>query len=352
MGARPSEKQLAARVQVALAELLDVPKSEVKVDKGGAPEADLLVQAGRHALVVDVLGTVSAGPLVTHAERVTAAARRLRRKATPLLVVPFMTEAGRRVCKGAGVSWFDLSGNAHIIAPGLHIIVDGQLNRFRSPGRPTSIFAPKSSRVVRWLLMHPEQALSQREIARATDMSEGFVSRIASRLEADSYVVRESSGALRVKDPVLLLGAWQAEYRFDRHMLVQGHVAARSGDALTRFVSDTLSAASVEHAATGLSAAWQFSHFASFRIATFFLTDFPSDELRESLGFREEARGANLWLVIPNDVGVFHGAVVHEGVRCVHPVQTYVDLKGHPERASEAAEHLRAELFSSWRYDD
>jgi hypothetical protein len=257
--------------------------------------------------------------------------------------VPFMTDAGRRACEGARLPWFDLSGNAHIVAPGLRVIVDGRPNRFRGPGRPASIFAPKSARVVRWLLEHPQQALTQREIARATDMTEGFVSRIASRLEHDSYVLREPNGALRVKDPQLLLDAWRDEYRFDKHTIIQGHVAARSGDALTRSVSDTLSATSVEHAATGLSAAWQLTHFAVFRIATFFVAEPPSTAVREKLGFREEARGANLWLVVPNDVGVFHGAEPREGVRCVHPVQAYVDLKAHPERAPEAAERLRSE---------
>lgn len=74
-----------------------------------------------------------------------------------------------------------------------------------------------------------------------------------------------------------------------------------------------------------------------------------SDGLRASLGFREEPRGANLWLVVPSDVGVFQGAAEQGGVRCVHPVQAYVDLKAHPERAAEAAEHLRAELLASWR---
>ncbi len=53
--------------------------------------------------------------------------------------------------------------------------------------------------------------------------------------------------------------------------------------------------------------------------ATFFLDDVPSEELRERLGFREEPRGANLWLVIPNDLGVFQGAELRDGVRCVHP---------------------------------
>lgn len=334
-----------------MAGILAVPAREIQVEQGGAPDADLLVRAADHAFVIDVLGSVAPGSVVAHAERVTAAAKRLRRKATPLLAVPFMTEAGRRACEGARVPWFDLSGNAHIVIPGLRVIIDGRPNRFRRPGRPSSVFAPKSARVARWLLMHAGQAVTQRELARATDMDEGFVSRIVSRLVGDSYVVREDGGALRVKNLALLLDAWQAEYRFDRHTLIQGSVAARSGDALTHLVADTFAAEGIEHAATGLSAAWQISQFASFRIATFFVTEPPSAETRAKLGFREEARGANLWLVVPNDIGVLHGAAERGGVRCVHPVQDYVDLKGHPERAKEAADHLREELLASWRRD-
>ncbi|MBN2192202.1 MAG: MarR family transcriptional regulator [Polyangiaceae bacterium] len=348
MAVRPTEKQLAAEVPAALASLLDVPQEDVEVAAGS--EADLLVSAAGHSFVVEVLGAASPGALAAHASQVAAAARRQRRKAVPLVVVPFMGDAGRRVCEAASIPWFDLSGNAHIVAPGLRIIVDGRPNRFRGPGRPASIFAPKSARVVRWLLEKEGRALTQREIARATDMTDGFVSRIASRLEHESYVLREPGGALRVKDPVLLLDAWREEYRFDKHVLLQGHVAARSGDALARFVGDTLAEGSIEHAATGLAAAWQMTHFAAFRIATFFLVESPSKELREKLGFREDARGANLWLVLPNDAGVFHGAETRDGLRCVHPVQAYVDLKAHPERATEAAERLRSELLS-WRHD-
>lgn len=339
---------MVARVPRALADLLGIPLGEVKVLRDGASPADLLVQVAGYTLVVDILAKSAPGPIVAHAQRVVEAAKRLRRKAIPLLVVPFMTEAGRRACEALSTSWLDLSGNAHIVGPGLRIVVKGQPNGFSVPGRPESIFAPKSARVVRWLLMHTREEMTQREIARATDMSEGFVSRIASRLERDNYVVRKRKGALRVTDPSLLLDAWWAEYRFDRHTRMQGHVPARSGDALTRFVGDTLSAAGAQHAATGLSAAWQLSHFASFRIATFFIAEPLSEALRATLGFREEARGANLWFVLPNDVGVFQGAGSFNGVRCVHPVQAYVDLSGHPERADEAAVELRAQIISHW----
>ena len=48
---------------------------------------------------------------------------------------------------------------------------------------------------------------------------------------------------------------------------------------------------------------------------------------------------------MPNDEGVFQGAVEREGIPCVHPVQVYLDLKDHPERSAEAAEALRKKLL-------
>lgn len=43
-----------------------------------------------------------------------------------------------------------------------------------------------------------------------------------------------------------MLDAWREAYQFGKHTLIQGHVAARSGDALARFVGDTLAAEKFE----------------------------------------------------------------------------------------------------------
>ena len=72
-----------------------------------------------------------------------------------------------------------------------------------------------------------------------------------------------------------------------------------------------------------------------------------SKELINSLVFREEERGSNVWFVVPKDEGVFHGSKKVEGIDCAHPVQVYLDLSGHPERAIEAADNLRNE-FLNW----
>ena len=348
MGSRSEHYRLAAKVPEILAGLLGVSLDDVKVRMEDPSGADLVLKGAGHTFVVEFKKSTSAALIAAAVKQVQVHRKRIGERAVPLIAVPFMGEVGRRVCDEAEVGWLDLSGNAHIIAGSIRIIVYGKPNLFRSAGRPPNLFAPKSSRVIRWLLIHPDKSFTQREIARSTGTDEGFVSRIVSRLEREGYIVREDKSAIRPKDPALLLDAWRESYQFSKHTIYQGHVAARAGDALLKFACDTLAKQNAEHAATGLAAAWAFTRFAAFRIATVYLADDPSNELIEKLTFREDPRGANLWLVVPNDAGVFHGAVEKDGIRCVHPVQAYIDLKGHPERASEAAERLRSE-FPNWR---
>jgi len=161
-------------------------------------------------------------------------------------------------------------------------------------------------------------------------------------------VARDGRGALRVAKPDALLDAFREAYDFGKHAVARGHIAARSGDVLLRRLAASLKRSNVEHAATGLGAAWLSSGFAAFRLVTVYLREPASAAQLEEIGFREEPRGANVWLVVPNDEGVFHGASEREGVPCVHPVQVYLDLKDHPERADEAATRLRSELLT-WR---
>ena len=154
------------------------------------------------------------------------------------------------------------------------------------------------------------------------------------------------------RNPDLLLDAWHEVYDFTKHHALRGHVAARSGDALLRHLVASLNRASVPYAATGLAAAWSLGRYAGFRTASVYLGEEPSPDLIAALSFREDARGANVWLVVPNDEGVFHGATTtRDGVTCVHPVQAYLDLHAHPERAVDIAQELRSEHLHWTRGD-
>ncbi len=261
-----------------------------------------------------------------------------------LLVVPYMGAAARAHCEQNSVAWMDLSGNARIVAPGIFYQDLGHPNRFRRPGRPESAFGPKGSRVARQLLLDPDARLRQRTLAEATGLNEGHVSRVVGKLVDTGLVERSSEGA-KVVDADILLDSWSEEYRFDRHTVIPGHVAARSGVELAGSLDERLDHIGVSHAATGLPAAWLLTRHAGFRLATVYVADFPSAGMMSDLGFREEPRGANTWLVVPNDDGVFHGVCRVDGVQCAHPVQVYLDLKSHPERSQEAADELRSQLL-------
>jgi len=180
-----------------------------------------------------------------------------------------------------------------------------------------------------------------REGAKASGLNEGHVSRIVARLLDDQLVVRTEGRRFRVHDPNLLLDSWREAADFRGHRVLKGHVAARSGDELLRLLAHNLPPLRMEYAATGLAAAWAYDHFAMFRLATLYVREWPALDKLETLGFREESTGSNLWLVLPNDDGVFEGGREVDGIPCVHPVQVYVDLKDQPERAEEASEHLK-----------
>jgi hypothetical protein len=259
-----------------------------------------------------------------------------------------MGEVGKRLCADGGVSWFDLSGNAHVVAPGLRIVIEGKPNRFVRRGRPSTAFAPKSARIARRLLIEPERHFRQQELARETGLDDGFTSRIVRRLEEDSLVQRSKDGTVCVRDPDVLLDTWAEVYSFGKHTILRGHVSARSSEEVVTRIATTFKQHKIQHAVTGLAAAWQLTEFASFRLVSFFVASAPTDAVLKAVGFREEPKGANVWLVVPVDEGVFDGARLVRKIDTVHPVQAYLDLGAHPERATDAAGELRARCLQ-WR---
>jgi Transcriptional regulator, AbiEi antitoxin, Type IV TA system len=349
-------QRLVKEVPKRLAELLAMPQSRVKVQRqpvarrGKAAEVDLLVSAGDFNFVVECKATGQAASVAMAVRSVRKFAEQLKKKAIPLVAVPYMGEVGQRMCEEAKVCWLDLSGNAYLVGPSLRVNIEGKPNQFKRLGRPRSVFAPKSARIARWLLMEPARAFTQRELAKASGLDEGFTSRIVRQLEEQRLVARNVDGGVKVADFDAMLDAWREVYDFSKHHIVRGHIAARSSDEILRRISEQLKSRKLEHAATGLAGAWLLNQFTGFRLVVFYVMQIPSAAARQALGFHEEQRGENVWLVVPNDEGVFHGAAEREGVRCVHPVQVYLDLKDHPERSTEAAEQLRAKLLRRDRH--
>jgi DNA-binding MarR family transcriptional regulator len=347
-----SHKEFAAAMIRRLQELLAPDHKRLRIKPLGNADSkntgvDLIVNKGNLTFVVGSKSSGDAASVTMATQRIKKHAQHLRTKGIPVLAVTYMGEVGRRICKEQDVSWLDLSGNASICAPpGLFIHVEGKPNQFKRVGRPASVFAPKSSRVVRCLLIEPGRRYTQRELAKAAGLDEGFVSRIVRQLERDELIERDKKNAVKVANFGAMLDAWREAYDFSKHHIVRGHIAARSSDEVLRQLAEDLKREKLEHAATVSAGAWLVNQFAGFRLVVFYVAQVPTDDVRQAIRFREESSGENVWLVVPNDEGVFQGTTVRQGIRCAHPVQIYVDLKSQPERAAEAADHLHDQLLN------
>ena len=344
----PRESVAIRQVLERLAEIFGVSElaegTNIAVHSDDGRQRDAVFAARGLSLVVEWKRSGSIGHVAAAIRQLDMFKHSFPHEVIPLLAVPYMGEAAQELCAQAELPWLDLSGNARIIVPGIFYQNLGHPNRFRRVGRPESAFGPKGARITRRLLMEPAKPVKQRTIASITGLNEGHTSRIVGKLLEAGLVNRGEDG-ISVTDSNALLAAWRDDYRFDRHHVIRGHIASGGGDQLIQAISEVLSRIEEPYAATALPAAWMWTRYAGFRLATVYLPTLPSAELKEELGFREEARGANTWLVVPYDEGVFDGAEFVDGIRCVHPVQAYVDLKNHPERAAEAAEELRRRLL-------
>ncbi|MAQ95628.1 MAG: hypothetical protein CMM84_19140 [Rhodothermaceae bacterium] len=266
--------------------------------------------------------------------------------AVRIVVVPFMSPAGRERCEASGVSWIDLSGNARVrIQRGdlrVAVHIEGKPDAFRGPGRPRNAFAPKAARVVRLLLADPARRWTQSDIARAADLGPGYVSRIVRHLEDERLLDRDDDRAVWPPDPGLLLDAWADADAF-RHEVLTGHVPGRSGEERARRLQDALADHGLGHAFTGLAAAWAYTHAAAFRSVSCYVTGAAAARSRAlaDAGFRADTSAPNTRVLLPADGGVFDGARTASGLECVSPVQAVVDLAHEPERAAEFREALR-----------
>jgi len=328
-----------------LEELLGVEAHQADVAGQREEDFDAVVEAGDEVFLVELKRSGSPASMASAVPRLRAAAARRGPSASPLLVVPYMPPTAGELASKNGVSWLDLSGNAHIRTPRTLVRIEGRPNRYKRRGRPSTPFAPKASRLVRWFLMHPGESATQQQLAVETQVDQAQVSRTARVLLEQALLQRNDDGSLRAPNLALLLDAWRAEYQFDRHHIVEGHVPGRSGqDTLERLVN-AMRDHELRYALTGLAAAWLLTEYASFRLVTAFVPDPIPKGVLDAVGFRPGRRGANVWLVTPNDEGVFAGATEVGVAVCAHPVQVYLDLAAQPERAGEAAEELRQRLL-------
>lgn len=262
-------------------------------------------------------------------------------RAYPVVVAPFISPASAEICKEAGVGFADLAGNCHLAFGRVYIEKSATENPFRKRRVQRSLFAIKSTRVLRLLLAEPHRVWRVAQLAEHAQVSLGQVSNLRKRLLDEEWAVIEKGG-LRLSKPRELLAAWRQAYRLDPARSESCYTLLH-GEELDKALRAALAEAGRgQHAVlASYSAGRWLAPFA--RVASLYLyaDEQGAAALRKHLKLEPPGKGANMSLMQPKDEGVFLDRVeAAKGIWCTSPIQTYLDLAVSGERAVEAAEHL------------
>ena len=332
-----------SEARAALAALLGAaaPLSPLELREGDEPLAELKLEGFSFLLCwrsqTNLLALSGAFEMLGASEVLGASAER----PLPLIVVPFMGPSGRERCAEAGIGWFDLSGNADFKAPGLRVLVRGEENRFKRRGRPTNLFASKRARVLRWLLLNPDQRPTQRALASELALDEGYLSKIVSAFIGEGILTRDEERRLMLCAPELLLEAWRDRYDPAQHeLLYEGRLGKTASP--TQTLGALLERHRIHYVFTGSAGASLFGASAPPSQVELFLESPPPPELLTELRAlapvaHAEASDAHLEcslrLLSPKDESVFWGSVERRGLSVAHPIQLLLDLKEGPQDA-------------------
>lgn len=258
-----------------------------------------------------------------------------------VVAAPYVSERVADICREHRLGYIDAAGNCHLAAPGFHVHVEGVRNQSPDTRAAENLFAPKSSRIVRLLLEHPDRTWTVKDLAGEAHVSMGLASRLKHKLIAEAFVEASSRG-LRVRQPEKLLEAWAAAYtNTARAIAVYGMDETRTFE---RRVSQWCARHAVQHALAEFSAAARWSPMVRHQRAAVYIREPRTRDvvgpLMQELDLKEVDSGASAILWVTDDEAVFFNSHDRDGEQVVSPLQAYLDLTRNPARGREAADEL------------
>jgi len=202
----------------------------------------------------------------------------------------------------------------------------------------TNPFATKSTRLARRLLSCPDRSWKQAELVEQTGLNAGLVSRLLNHFVRIGWATGQRAD-WRLTDPDALLDAWaEADDWAKRTTLFQYSTLERDLDALAR---RTVGLPGVHVALTQWFAAQLRYAYAEVPVVSAYVDRLPGTDALEELGFNEVLSGGRVWLILPDDPGVFQAGQVVNDLPLVSDVQIYLDLLQVGLRGPDQAKALR-----------
>lgn len=312
----------------------------------GPLEADLILEVStplghRRELYLEVKDTLLPSRVRESLRQIKTAIPK-RSQGYPVLASKFLSPRVREICREEGVGYLDLAGNCLLRFEDFHLEKAVDKNPFPHPGRPASLFAPVSSRILRAFLEEPERVWKLSELAQVVRVSMGQTSNVLRRLIEEEYLKKDQLG-FQLTQPAKLLEAWREEYVFKKNAPSPYYSFERSPEKVIARVAEIGKTKALPYAVTSFAAASLIAPFVRGVGAVHWYVDDEQalSQWVKALDLRPAEAGPNAVMLLPYDEGVFYRVQSIKGMTLVGNVQLYLDLYSDPARGREQAEFLR-----------
>lgn len=252
---------------------------------------------------------------------------------------PYLSEESINICRENNMGCVDLAGNCYIEFESIFIQVKGNPNPLVTTRRQKSLFAPKSTRILRVLLCQPKEKWKISKLAQEAKVSLGQASNMKKKLLDDEYLVEDEFRKIALKNPGSLLKKWVDNYSYRQNKIYNFYSLDTAEQAEQR-LGQYCALNNIQYAFTLTTGADIVNPFLRYKRVFLYLKPENINDVSSNFQWKSVETGPNITVLEPYDEGVFYGIQDIQNKKVVSDIQLYLDLRSYKERGEEAAEQI------------
>jgi len=268
----------------------------------------------------------------------------------PVVIAPYISEQGQKVCKEAGIGYIDLTGNVFLRFNSVLIekVARGKtISKARKRAASKAPFSPKSSRILRVLLENPERTWTFLTLSQEAQVNIRTAFVVTELLKEKAFIGKKR-GAISLIKPKELLDYWAENYNYQSNRMLTYFSFSRTFEEFKKNLFKSSDEKSIDYAFTLHSRATLVAPFVRFEDVHLYIKGKP-EVWEKELNLKPVESGGTVHLLVPYDEGVFYNRQEVDKLFVVCNTQLYIDLVSYPTRGREQAEFLRKQKINFFK---